>query len=510
MFDALGGALSAFISHLFTVEMLIALLIGVVGGMIIGALPGLSATMGIALLTPISYGMSAIPALTMLTAIYTSAIMGGSFTAILVHSPGTTSSAATLIDGYPMTLKGQALKALGTSIISSTIGGIISALALLLLAPPLARVSLAFNAAEYFLLGVFGLSVIAGLSSDSLSKGLVSGCLGLVLSTVGTDALSAFPRYTFGSVNLLEGFNSTTALIGLFSLGQMLVNSEKILAGKTNEAGEKVKTKGSILLSFQELKLIMPTVLRSSAIGTAVGILPGAGGSIASFIAYNEGKRFAKDKENYGKGCIEGVAAPEAANNAVTGGAMIPLLTLGIPGSPAAAVLLGGLLIHGMVPGSGLFVGEKATITYAIIIGFLFTTLLMCPIGLIIARWMGNVVKIPQAVLTTVIIVLAVIGSYSVRQNIFDVYVMVVFGFIGYIIQKSGFLSAALVLGLLLGYTAESGLRKSLVMAKGAPVSYYFSRPACLILMALIAASLLWPPISKALRKRKEAKTAAA
>lgn len=508
MIETLSGAFGAFFANLFTAEMLFALLLGVVGGMVIGALPGLSATMGIALLTPLTYSMSPIPALTMLTSIYTSAIMGGSFTAILVHSPGTTSSAATLIDGYQMTQQGRALKALGTSITASCIGGIISAVVLLFLAPPLASVSLAFNAAEYFLLGCFGLSVIASLSSDSMAKGLVSGCLGLVLSCVGTDALSAFPRYTFGSMNLLDGFNSTAALIGLFSVGQMLCLVEGIRVGsERQEKKEFAKIQGSIFLTIKEFVLILPTVVRSALIGVAVGILPGAGGSIGSFIAYNEGKRFAKDKEHYGKGSIEGVAAPEAANNAVTGGAMIPLLTLGIPGSPAAAVLLGGLLIHGLVPGSSLFT-TQATTTYAIIIGFLFANVIMMPVGFLLARFMGNVVKIPQSVLAAVIVVLSVVGAYSIRNNMFDVYVMIGFGFLGYIITKTKYLSSALVLGLLLGYMAESGLRKSLTMSRGDVFGYYLSRPACLVLIVLILASVVWPLVSRQLRARKAAKGA--
>jgi putative tricarboxylic transport membrane protein len=359
------NAIISVLSELMSVQFLISLLVGVIGGIIIGALPGLSASMGIALLIPITFGMNPVAALTMLAAIYTSAIYGGSISAILIHTPGTPASAATALDGYQMTMQGKGLKALGTSTISSVIGGVFSAICLLLLAPPLARVSLKFSSPEYFLIAIFGLTVIGSLAKDSIIKGLAAGVFGLLLSTVGVDALSGYPRYTFGISALESGISFVPAMIGLFSLSQVMIQVEKM-----NEKNEKLigDLRGSFWLTWEEFKSIWKTILRSSIIGVIIGILPGAGGDIASWVSYNEAKRFSKTPEKFGKGHIEGIAASEAANNAVAGGALIPLLTLGVPGSSTTAIMLGGLLIQGLQPGHELFT-KYAKITYAVILG---------------------------------------------------------------------------------------------------------------------------------------------
>lgn len=503
MYSGLLEACSAFGAAFFTQEMLIALVIGVIGGMVIGALPGFSAPMGIALMIPLTYSMSAIPALTMLMAIYTSAILGGSFSAILLHIPGTPSSAATLIDGHQMTERGEALRALGTSVFSSTIGGILSCVALLFLSEPLSELCLTFNASEYFLLGIFGLTIIASLSTGNVAKGFAAGMLGLLLSTIGLDSLTQIPRLTFGSFYLDDGFNSTAALIGLFSVMQVM-NQYSKLRLERNEPIRKIeipKLKGSILLSMKDIRLILPTTIRSGIIGILVGILPGAGGAVGSFIGYDYGKRFAKDKENYGKGSIEGVAAPEAANNAVTGGAIIPLLTLGIPGSGAAAVLLGGLLIQGLIPGRSMFTTDAVT-TYSIMLGFLAATIIMCPIAMILARFMGNVVRVPARVMTPCIAVFAVVGTFSIKNTMFDVYVMLAFGLLGYFMSKYHYQNTALVLGLLLGFKTELSFRQSIILSRGDMLGYYFNRPASLVLMVLIVLALLLP-IFNSYRDRK-------
>lgn len=504
MYASILDAVGVFAQNLFTFDMLLAVLLGCVGGMLIGAMPGMSATMGIVLFLPLTYSMATIPALTMLMATYTCAIMGGSFTAILVSTPGTTASAATAIDGYQLTQKGKAMKALGTSLFASCIGGIISALALMFLSPPLASLSLQFNSAEYFLLGCFGLCIIASLASGSYIKGLLSGCIGLLLSTIGTEGMTGYTRYAFGVYNLFDGLNSTVVLIGIFSIGQMLWEVQELTKKKEIGKAVLVKQEGSILLTVKEIIHLAPTIIRSSIIGVFTGILPGAGGSIGSYIAYNEAKRRTKDPE-FGSGCLEGVAAPEAANNAVTGGAMIPLLTLGIPGSPAAAVLLGGLLIQGMIPGTTLFT-EQATTTYAIIIGFLLTNLLMYPLGILVARFVGNVTKVKKEVLIPIIIVASVIGSYCVKKSMFDVLVMAIFGFVGYLMKKYNFLPSALVLGLLLGSITENGLRRSILMSRGDVFSYYIHRPACLVLFALIVIFAIYPIVSQKLHEKKAAK----
>ncbi len=491
-------ALELIVENLFNLETMLALLAGVTGGIVIGSLPGLSATMGVALLIPITFGMNPVAGLTMLTAIYTSAVYGGSISAILIHTPGTPASACTAIDGYQCTLQGRGLKALGVATVSSMIGGVFSCIILLLLAPPLAQISLKFNAPEYFLIAIFGLTIIASLAADSLVKGLAAGVFGLIVSLIGVDIMTGYPRFTFGITSLEAGISLVPAMIGLFSLSQVMIQAESMLKKDNKVIGD---LKGRVLPTMKEMVALLPTIIRSSIIGTIVGILPGAGGDIASWVAYNEAKRFSKHPEEYGKGSFEGIAAAESSNNAVTGGAMIPLLTLGIPGSSTTAVLLGGLLIQGLQPGHELFT-KHAGITYSVILGFLIATILMGIIGILISKYVVKVTLVPSSVLAPIICVLSVVGSYAINNNIFDVYVMVFFGLVGYFMRKTGFATAPVVLGMILGSMAESGFRRSLILAKGNVIGYYFSRPLCLILIALIVLSLLSPIFMKKLEKR--------
>ena len=497
-------SIPSFVEALFSMEMVIALLVGIVGGLIIGALPGLNPAAGIALLMPITYSMSPIPALTMLMGIYTAGIMGGSYTAILLHTPGTTSAVATLADGYALTQKGQPLKALSTSTYASTLGGIISAIALLLIAPMLAEVSLTFDSAEYFLLGLFGISLIASLASDSLLKGCIAGMFGLCLSCVGQFPLESAYRYTFGIKHLRTGLNSTIVLLGLFSISQVFsLIRDTLKAKESNQQAEKkserIDLKGKDLTMKEKISLL-PTIVYTSVIGLFVVILPGAGASIGAFMGYNEAKRISKHKEEFGNGSIEGIAGPEAANNAVTGGSMIPLMTLGIPGSPVAAILLGALMIHGLQPGYKLFT-EEADITYPIIFGFLLANIGMFFIGKAFIRVLRHIVDIPPAVLNTLIVVLVAIGGYSISNSINDLFIAAIFGLVGYFCRISKFNSSALTLGLVLGTITEKGLRRSITMAKGDLLGYYLARPACIILAVLILACLLSPAIKKALKK---------
>lgn len=471
------------------------LLIGVFGGIFLGALPGLSATMGIALLIPITFGMQPVAALVLLTAIYTSAVYGGSITAILIHTPGTPASAATAMDGYQMTLRSKGLKALGTSTVCSVIGGIISVLALLTLAPPLAQISIRFSAPEYFLMAAFGMTVIASLSSGAMTKGLISGLLGLLISLVGVDVMTAYPRFTFGFTELENGISLIPAMIGLFSISQVMMQAEKMHnASKDGASSQAGKLMGKLLPSRADWKIIWRTVTRSSVIGVLVGSLPGAGGDVASWVAYNEAKRNSKNPEKFGKGAIEGLAAAETANNAVTGGAMIPLLTLGIPGSAATAVLLGGLYIHGLQPGHELFT-ENAHVVYSVIIGLLLANILMGIMGLALAKQVVKVASVPFSILAPIIIILSVVGSYTINNSMMDVYIMAGFGLLGYLMRKLDFSTAAIVLGMILGSMAEIGFRQSLVMSKGNLITYYLDRPFSLIMLGLITLALVSPLI---------------
>jgi len=498
------GVLNAVIQNLFTLDVLIALLVGVCLGMVIGAMPGLSGTMAIALLLPITYSMDAAPALIMLMAIYTSAMTGGSISAILLHTPGTPGNAATAIEGYPMTKQGRGLEALGISMLSSTFGGVLSAIALLLIAPPLAKVSLLFSEPENFLVAIFGLTIIGSLAGEDMIKGLLCGAIGLALATVGIDNISGTLRFAFGQNGLYSGIQMVPAMIGLFSIPRVLAVCEKPKeANKSLALESDTSLSGRLFLSGKEYKRLLPVALMSSIIGTFVGILPGAGGSIGSWMSYDRAKRMSKHKEEFGNGSIEGLCACETGNNAVTGGAFIPLLTLAIPGSPAAAVCLGALMIQGLVPGNRLFTQQAAT-TYTILFGFLIANILMGIFGLLISKYAVKVTAIPNSILMPCVLVLCFIGSYAINASMFDVYVAVGFGVIGYLMEKLKLPAAPLILGLILGSTAETGFRLSLVMANGNPLVYYFSRPVCIILMVIIVATIAAPIISSMMKKKNE------
>ena len=495
------GISSAF-SNLFTLNAALGLIIGVVGGMIIGALPGLSATMGIALLIPITYGMDKTAAILMMAAIYTSAVYGGSISAILIHTPGTPSSAATCLDGYPMTQKGEALHAMGISTTASVIGGIISAIALLLIAPPLARLSLNFQAPEYFLIAFFGLTLIGSLASGNMLKGLLAGAIGLVCGLIGLSP-EVYARFTFGTYKLNGGIEMIPAMIGLFSISQVMTLAEE-RGQNTSNVKVEAEIKGRFLPTGKEFVRLIPLILECSVVGVFVGILPGAGGDIASWVGLNLAKNQSKHKELFGTGIPEGVAAPEAANNAVTGGALIPLLTLGIPGSSTAAVMLGGLTIHGLNPGFELF-DKYAAITYAVIIGFLVANILMGLVGWAAGRYLTKVSKVPIPILLPCIAMLSIIGAYATKQNMFSVYMTLAFGLLGFFMRKYGIPTAPVVLALILGPMADEQMHQGTLQALGMGgktfFQYMMSRPICFILLALIVLGLFSPLISKAISK---------
>lgn len=500
---------AAMLHNLFSLQSLIALAVGVIGGIIIGALPGLGATMGIALLIPITYGMEPAAGLIMLTGLYTSAIYGGSITAILLHTPGTPASAATAMDGYALTQQGRGLQALGISTIGSCVGGTFSAICLLFLAPPLARASLAFNAPEYFLIAIFGLTIIGSLAGDNLIKGILAGVFGLCIGFIGIDPVFGAARFTYKITALESGIQLVPALIGLFSLSQVMIQAETLARGHKSERLVSAPLQGRFLPSGREIVKMIPNIVRSSIIGLLIGILPGAGGDIGSWVSYNEAKHFSKHKELFGQGSTEGVWASETANNAVTGGAFIPLFTLGIPGSSAAAVLLGGLMIQGLTPGNDLFT-DHGDITYAIIFGFMIANILMGVVGALIAKKVVKVAWAPTGILAPVIIVLSVVGSYAINLSMFDVIVMAVFGILGYFMRKTGFPTAPIVLAIILGPMAEKGFQRAVSMAKGANMlQYYLSRPLSDLFILLIIIALFAPVLMNRLQKKMAAPTAA-
>ena len=496
------------VDNLLTVDVLIALLVGVCSGIIIGALPGLNANLAAALLLPVSFSMKPVAGLVMLTAVYTSTVYGGSITAILLHTPGTASSAATAIDGYELTKMGRGMEAVGMATISSVVGGTLSALALLAFAAPLASLSLKFGPLEYCLLGIFGLTIIAALSEKDPVKGFIAGAIGLVLSVIGLDPMKGVPRFTFGILALQDGLSSSSVMIGLFSISQMLLLIEDIAKKKTTiVADPKLVTNGRRLPHFKEVVTAVPTMLRSSLIGIIVGIIPAAGAAIGVWLGYSSGKKYSKHPEQYGKGSLEGVAACETCNNAVTGGALIPMMALGIPGSSVTAIILGGFLIHGLNTGYSLF-SRNGNMAYSIIIGFLVANLLMGVIGLILAKPVAFLSVVPMRILVPLIICMASLGAYSTKMRVIDLAVILIFGILGYLMRKANFELAPMVLGLILGDIIEGNMRRVPILARGKSVfSYILTRPVGMLLIVLILVTIFIPVIKKVIKKRKEAKT---
>ena len=460
------------------------LVIGVTGGIVIGALPGLTATMGVAVLLPFTFGMEATRALVMLCGIYIGAIYGGSISAILLKTPGTPAAAATVLDGYELARKGEAAKALSVSAIASFVGGMVSTVMLITISPVLASFALRFGAPEYFALAVFGLSIIASISGKSPVKGLLAGMFGLLISTVGLDPVTSYPRFTFGQINLYNGFAIIPVLIGLFALAEAFVQMEKIF-----DKAQAIDTRFKHgMVSLKETISLLPLMIKSALIGTFIGAIPGAGADIAAFVTYNEARRSSKRGNEFGTGCIEGVAAPEAGNNGVTGGAMVPLLTLGVPGDAVTAILLGALIIQGLQPGPLLFT-KNADIVYGLFSSLLVGNVLILLFGLLGVRLFCRVVELPKRIIIPVIVTLSIVGAYSMNNSIFDVWVCIGFGIIGYIMQKVDMPSSPIILAVILGPMAESNLRRAVLMYQGS-YSFLWTRPIGVVFLALAALSL--------------------
>ena len=473
---------------------------GTVMGIIIGALPGLSVNMGIALLFPLTFSFQGVGGILMLLGIYCGAIYGGSISAILLNTPGTPASAATTLEGYPMAVKhNQPGRALGLSTYASLFGGIFSAICLMLLAPKLASVAVQFSKPEYFALAVFGISIITSVSGKSVVKGLIGGLLGLFIATIGIDSMSGKIRFTFGSDYLLGGLSFIPVLIGLFAFSQVLLTVEESFH-ETRKA-EKVKI-DRVFPTKKDLKETFISTLRSSVIGTFIGCVPGTGGDIASFIAYDQAKKWSRNKEKFGDGAPDGLVAPEAGKNAVSGGALIPMLTLGIPGDGATAIMLGALMVQGMQPGPMLFV-DQAPEVYSIFLGLLVANIVMGLFGFSMIRVFAKVMNTPKNILVPVVFVLTFVGAYAYNNSITDVFVMVAFGFLGYFINKLEFSGSAIVIGIILGSLAETNFRGSLMMTGGS-ASIFVSHPICLVFLLISIGSLLAPIVGPMLKKDKK------
>lgn len=457
---------------------------GVVLGIILGAIPGLTATMGVALLLPLTFNMEPINGIAMLVGVYVGGISGGLISAILLGIPGTPSSIATTFDGFPMAKEGKADRALGIGITASFIGGAASGILLLAIAPTLARFALKFGPFEYFSLAVFGLTVVVSVSSSSLVKGLIAGVMGVLLTAIGPDPINSLPRYTFGIYQLEVGFDLTASLLGLLAISQVL------LEARTRESPyvyqpEEMK---NFLPSLGELAASTVNFIRSTLIGVFIGALPGVGGSIASLLAYDQAKKSSKTPEKFGTGHQEGLIASESANNAMTGGAMITMLALGIPGDAVTAILLGAFMIHGLRPGPLLF-KDQSHFVYGVIIAFFIANIAMFIVETGAIRLFIKVLQIPKYILLPVILVMCALGAFAINNRVFDIWVTFGFGLLGYLMERKGFPTGPMVLGFILGPLMEVNLRVGL-MTSGGDVMPFFTRPISALLLALAVFSI--------------------
>ena len=479
---------------------LVATALGALLGLIVGMIPGLTISTGIIIVLPLTFVLDPAFSIALLLGLYVGGMMGGSFSAILLNIPGTPSASATALDGYPMAVRGEAGKALGTSIIAGFAGGMFSFLCLYFIAPNLAEIALQFHAADLFSLVLFGLTVICSFAARSLIKGLLSAVLGLLIVTVGQDPVMGTARFTFDDANMLAGIHFLTALIGLFAIPQLMDN----LAAPAGAGKRPSQTRfGSVLPRLADLKAIRVPVSIGSATGAFLGILPGVGGPIAAFISYDYAKKASRTPERFGDGAIEGVAAPESANNAVTGGALIPMMTLGIPGDPVTAILIGALLVHGLAPGPLLFL-ERGDFAYGIIFSFFWANIFNLVIALAGLRLLVKLLATPRALLMPTIAVLCVIGSYALRNSFFDVYVMFFFGLLGLAMRWLDMPVVPLLLALVLGGQLEEHLRVALTGSKG-DVAVFFTSPFSLLFLCLAAVSVVWSFVAEHRRRRAEA-----
>ncbi|QFT96136.1 Tripartite tricarboxylate transporter TctA family protein [Roseovarius sp. THAF8] len=491
-----------FLSALTPFNLVLALF-GVVAGTIVGSIPGLTATMALAVLVPITFSMDPASALILLGAIYTGAIYGGAYAAILLNTPGTPSAIATTFDGYPMAKRGDGDLAVALACFASVVGGLVGAFSLLLLAPPLSKVALAFGPIEYFWLSIFGLSLIASLSTGNLMKGLAGGAFGMLLSTVGVAEVSADIRLTFGSQMLIGGFGVIGALIGLYCIPvliDLVATPDRHL--KVEEDVRSVR----IGEAFRIAARSKINLIRSSVIGTLIGILPGAGGSVAGLVAYSEAKRTGKPHQKFGEGEPDGILATESANNATVGGGFIPTLVLGIPGTPPDAIVLGALLVQGVRTGPTMF-SQSGSIVFTFIYGLLIATVLMLPAGLLIGRYAyKSIVNIPKAVLVPTVGFMTIIGTFSIRNSVTDVILMLGLGVFGWVVGRFGFAASPIVLGLILGPIAEQGFVQGWTIgsATGNLFGMFFGRPISQGIIAFTLITLILP-LYTARRRRKKA-----
>jgi putative tricarboxylic transport membrane protein len=472
-------------------------LLGAFLGTVIGALPGIGPSAGVAVLLPVTFGMPPVTAMIMLAGIYYGAMYGGTITSVLINTPGESASVMTTLDGYQMALKGRAGAALGMAAIGSFIAGTVSVVLLMVAAPPLAEIAITFGPPEYFALMVLGLTTLASLTGGSMVKGLLMAVVGLTLGTIGIDLMIGAPRFTFENVNLLDGLDFLPVAVGLFAIGELLFNIYRPIRT------EPIKAKLSGLMpTRQDWRDSRGAVARGTAIGFFVGMLPGAGATIASFLAYGTEKRVSKRPEQFGTGVIEGVAAPESANNAASTGALVPLMALGIPGSGTTAVMLGALTLYGMQPGP-LLMSTHPDVFWGLVASMYVGNVMLLILNLPLAPLFASILRIPYSVLIPIIIGIALFGVYSVENSLFNVGVTVFFGGVGFVMRLYGYPPAPLVLALVLGPMLEKALRQSLQMSLGSP-DIFVTRPVSALILAFALLAILFPLFTWMRSRRSE------
>jgi putative tricarboxylic transport membrane protein len=472
---------------LFSWQILVAIPLGLILGIVVGAIPGLTSDLGIILCIPLTYTMEPTVAIVTLLAIYVGGTYGGAITAILINTPGTSANAATLFDGYPMTQKGEAFKALTMALFASTVAGVIGAFVLLFAAPPIAKVTLMFGPAEYLALAVFGLSVIAGVSNDNILKGLMGACIGIFVSTIGLDVISGAVRFTFDNTQLRRGIDLIIALIGLFAISEILMKSKY-----DPRTDRKVIDPAAITrckVTAQEYKRCRKPIALGTLIGVVIGATPGTGGGLAGFISYNQTKQMSKHPETFGKGEIEGIAASESANNGACGATMIPMLTLGVPGDGATAILMGAFMVHGLVPGPMLF-KEQGNILYAIMLGLVVVNVCLWFAGKFFTRFYAHITRIPFELLACIVLAFCTAGAYSTNNSMYDVYYIFIFGILAYYLRRLDFQLVPILLGIVLGPLAEMNFRRALMLSDGS-LSIFVTRPISLAFLLVAFASVV-------------------
>ncbi len=475
----------------FTVAMIFA---GVLIGVTVGALPGLSSPMAVALLLPFTITLEPVPAISMMAALYCAGTFGGSITAILINAPGAPPAVATALDGYPMARRGEAGRALGLAAVSSVIGGIFSLIVFLLATPLLAKLALKFRPQEYFALAVFALSMLASISGKSSLRNLIAGAFGVLIGTAGIHLTTGVERFTFGVYELTDGIHFVPVLIGLFAVGELLNQTQTL-----HVVYERITSVVIRLPSREDFRRVRGTILRSSALGTFIGILPAEGATVAAIMGYNEAKRWSRYKHEFGTGTPEGIAGPEAANNAATGGAMVPTLALGIPGSATTAIILAALIMHGFRPGPFLM-QQTPEFIYAIFGAMLLANVMFLGIGLAGAKLFSRITMIPRSLLWPSVFVFSMIGSYSFAGAIFDVWVMLISGLVGFLMRRHGFGPAPLVMGLILGAIVEERLSQAMIMFDNNWLRF-FESPIVVLFFVMTLTSLLWPLVSPQVRR---------